>query len=78
MAEEVLKGNHRFAVNVKELGYCCAFGFLAVHSKKRHTHQVVAAIASVGKSTIEFNRRKMRNGELSCEGCANCQCKGAK
>ena len=70
---EKLAPNDRINKAAQELGYCCAYLFLCDHSRERDTHAKLASKLKVGVSTIEFNRRKLRNGQLKCLGLSECQ-----
>jgi hypothetical protein len=65
--------NDRINKNVQDLGYCCAFCFFYKNNGKRDSHKRLADKADVGVSTIQFNRRKIRNGQMGCAKLATCQ-----
>ena len=59
--------NDRINASARELGYHCAYCFLESHNGKGDSHKKMARMLKVGYSTIEYNRRKIRNGEMTCE-----------
>jgi hypothetical protein len=64
--------NEKITNAVTSLGHCCVFRFLADHPQKRYPHDKLAEMLTLGLSTIEYNRRKFRNGEMKpCEQCAH-------
>lgn len=72
-------GNDRITEKVQQLGYCCPLSFFLEHTGNRWPHKKVAYKLGLGHSTIEFNRRKLRAGEMTCTrsgGCKGCVYKG--
>lgn len=68
--------NDRITKIAVDLGYCCPFAMFKDKEGPRDTHNRVADKLGLSYSTIRFNRRRIRNGELICSNLANCQCKG--
>lgn len=65
--------NDRVNKAAQDLGYCCAYGFFCKHIGPRDSHKRLSNKLGVGVSTVEFNRRKIRNGEMSCPNYEKCQ-----
>jgi hypothetical protein len=65
--------NDKINKAAQEQGYCCAYGYLCAHTGKRDSHKRIANKLGLGVATIEFNRRKIRNGEMVCPGLPKCQ-----
>lgn len=65
--------NDRIIANVQERGYCCPLSFFCRNTGKNDSNARLAEKADVGYSTIQFNKRKLRRGEITCTGEANCQ-----
>lgn len=64
--------NDRIHKNVEALGYCCPYGFFGCNQRRSDSTTKLARKADLGYSTIKFNRRKIREGEMTCEGKENC------
>lgn len=64
--------NDRIHKNVTALGYCCPYGFFGCNKRKSDSVSKLAQKADVAHSTIEFNKRKIRNGLMECEGKEGC------
>jgi hypothetical protein len=71
--KELLAGNDKVNKLAQEKGYCCAFVFFETHKGKRDSHKRLANLLGVGVSTIQFNRRKIRNGGMTCPCLKGCQ-----
>ena len=65
--------NDKINKKAQELGFCCAYAFFKHYSGKRDSHKRLADKTGLGLSTIQYNRRKIRNGEMGCAGESNCQ-----
>lgn len=73
MTQQKKPPNDRIIANVQAKGYCCPLGFFCQNRLKTDTNARLAVKADVGIATIEFNKRKLKNGQHNCRGENLCQ-----
>lgn len=69
--------NDKINKAVRDIGYCCPYSFFMQNSSKRDTNKRLAKKVNMSEVAMRFNRRKLRNGEMKCQGCDDCQIKEA-
>lgn len=77
MSEQSNKRNDKINKAVKDIGYCCPYAFFVLNSSQRDTNKRLAKKVDLSESTMEFNKRRLRNGEIKCQNCDDCQVKTA-
>lgn len=73
MSDKTTGPNDKITGVAVELGYCCPYGMLCQMSGKRDSHKRVANKTGLSEVTIQFNRRKIRKGQMVCSGLETCQ-----
>lgn len=63
--------NDRINGIAKEKGFCCAFGML--QGMEGLIHNKVVKRTGLSYSAVKFNRRRMKEGTLTCAGAPTCQ-----
>ena len=64
--------NDKITKACQEIGFCCPYAFIALHNRPRDTNKRIANKVGLSESAIEFNKRQLKDGKLTCqerEGC---------
>jgi transposase len=64
--------NDRIGKAVKDLGYCCLRRFFDCHTHKSDSNRKMANKLGVAITTIEYNKKKLKEGFIHCECRQNC------
>jgi hypothetical protein len=65
--------NDKIHAKVKELGYCCPYGFFGCNQRKSDSLVKLSTKLDLSVRTISYCRDKIRQGEIRCENQPNCR-----
>ena len=65
--------NDKITDGVRAAGHCCPFSFLCKKQAKHDSNKRLAKEAGVSEKAIEWNKKKWREGTLTCIKATNCE-----